>query len=42
MSDKSKISIAISPELIKQLEEGNYNKSKLIDYLLTKHFQKKR
>lgn len=41
MSDKTKISIALSPELIKQLEDGNYNKSKLIDSLLTKHLEKK-
>jgi hypothetical protein len=32
------ISIAISPELIKLLDEGDYNKSKLIDKLLTNYF----
>jgi len=36
-----KISVALSPEILKQLEEGNYNKSKLIDSLLTNHFNKK-
>jgi hypothetical protein len=35
-----KISVALSPEILKQLEEGNYNKSKLIDSLLTEHFKK--
>lgn len=35
-----KISVALSPEILKKLEEGNYNKSKLIDSLLTEHFDK--
>ena len=33
-----KISIAIAPDISKKLEEGNYNKSKLIDSLLKKYF----
>lgn len=35
------IGIALSPEFIKKLDESNYNKSKLIDSLLTEHFKKK-
>lgn len=35
------ISIALDPEIIKKLDEGNYNRSKLIDSLLTKFFKKK-
>ena len=35
-----KISIALSPEILKQLEDGKFNKSKLIDSLLTQHFKK--
>lgn len=38
--DQKKISIALSHEILKQLEDGNYNKSKLIDSLLTEHFEK--
>ncbi len=38
--DHKKISVTLSPEILKQLEEGNYNKSKLIDSLLSKHFKK--
>ena len=38
--DQKKISVALSPEILKQLEDGNYNKSKLIDSLLTEHFKK--
>ncbi len=38
--DQKKISVALSPEILKQLENGNYNKSKLIDLLLTGHFKK--
>jgi hypothetical protein len=41
MKDSKHISVALSPEIIKKLEDGNYNKSKLIDSLLTKHFEKK-
>jgi hypothetical protein len=40
MKDNKIIGIALSPEILKQLEEGNYNKSKLIDSLLTEHFKK--
>ena len=36
------ISIAIKPEFLKQLDEGKYNKSKLIDSLLTAHYSKKK
>lgn len=42
MDNKSKIGVALSPEVLKLLEEGNYNKSKLIDSLLTKYFKKKK
>lgn len=35
------ISVALSPEVIKQLEVGKFNKSKLIDSLLTEHFTAK-
>jgi hypothetical protein len=42
MEKKSKIGVALSPEVLKFLEEGNYNKSKLIDSLLTKYFKKKK
>jgi hypothetical protein len=42
MKDIKKISIALSPEIIKQLEVGNYNKSKLIDSLITEHFKKEK
>jgi hypothetical protein len=38
--DQKKISVALSPEVLKQLEDSNYNKSKLIDSLLTEHFKK--
>jgi hypothetical protein len=38
--DQKKISVALSPEVLKKLEDGNYNKSKLIDNLLTEHFKK--
>ena len=34
------IGIALSPKILKKLEDGKYNKSKLIDSLLTKHFKK--
>jgi len=36
-----KISIALPPKILKKLENGKYNKSKLIDSLLTKYFKKK-
>mgnify|MGYP001769790442 CR=1 FL=1 len=32
------ITITLPPKLLKKLEEGKYNKSKLIDDLLTKYF----
>lgn len=41
MKEPKKISVALSPEVIKLLEDGKYNKSKLIDSLLTEHFSKK-
>lgn len=34
-----KISIALDPEILQKLEDGKYNKSKLIDSLLEKFFQ---
>lgn len=34
------ISIALDPEILKKLDEGNYNRSKLIDSLLEKFFEK--
>lgn len=34
------ISIVLDPEIIKKLDEGKFNKSKLIDYLLTEYFKK--
>ena len=37
-----KISIALTPEVLKQLELGRYNKSKLIDDLLSEYFKEKR
>ena len=40
MKDSKHISVALTPEIIKQLEDGKYNKSKLIDSLLTEHFEK--
>ena len=42
MTDIKKISIALSPEILKQLENGNYNRSKLIDSLLTEYFKKQK
>ena len=40
MKELKKISISLSPDVIKQLEDGKYNKSKLTDSLLTEHFSK--
>jgi len=40
--DKQIIGITISPELLKLIEDGNYNRSKLIDSLLTEHFAKEK
>ena len=34
------ISIVLDPEILQKLEEGKYNKSKLIDSLLTKFLEK--
>ena len=42
MKEPKKISIALSPEIIKLLEDGKFNKSKLIDSLLTEHFTKEK
>ena len=42
MEDKKEIesiTSSVSKEVNKILDEGHYNKSKLIDSLLTKHFQ---
>ena len=42
MKDNKTITIALSPEILKQLKDGNYNRSKLIDSLLTEHFKKEK
>lgn len=42
MEDIKKITVALSPEIIKELEDAKYNKSKLIDSLLTEHFKKEK
>jgi hypothetical protein len=34
------ITISLSKKVSKKLEEGDYNKSKLINKLLTEHFEK--
>lgn len=39
--NRPKISIALDPMVLKLLEGGNYNKSKLIDSLLNEYFEKK-
>lgn len=39
MKEIKKITIALAPNILKQLEEGNYNRSKLINSLLTEHFK---
>ncbi len=36
------ITISLSPELLEKLEQGDYNKSKLIDKLLTEYFKKEK
>jgi hypothetical protein len=36
------ISIVLEPEILKKLEEGKYNKSKLIDSLLDSYFKKQK
>jgi len=35
------ITIAISEEIYEKIEEGNYNKNKLVNNLLKKYLQKK-
>ena len=35
------VSIALSPQIFDKLDKGKYNKSKLIDSLLTEYFEKK-
>jgi hypothetical protein len=37
----TKISIALDPEVLKKLDEGKFNKSKLINSLLTEYFKNK-
>jgi len=39
--EKQHISIVLTPDVLKKLEDGNYNKSKLIDSLLTEYFKKR-
>ena len=39
MKDIKKITITLSPQIIKQLENGNYNRSKLIDSLLKTYYE---
>ena len=39
---KKTTSITLTPEIQKKLEDGKYNKSKLIDSLLTEHYAKKK
>lgn len=38
--NKNIINVVVTPEILKKLNEGNYNKSKLVDSLLTEHFKK--
>jgi hypothetical protein len=40
MKERKNISIAITPEILKMIEYGNYNRSKLIDSLLSEYFKK--
>jgi hypothetical protein len=37
MEERKNISIAITPEILKMIEDGNYNRSKLIDSLISKY-----
>jgi hypothetical protein len=37
--EKTHVSIVLDPEILQKLEEGNFNKSKLIDSLLDKYFK---
>ena len=39
-SDLKTITIALSPDILQELEKGDYNRSKLINRLLTEYFQK--
>ncbi len=42
MKNENKIiGLAIDKELLKKVDSGNYNRSKLIDSLLTKHYEEK-
>jgi hypothetical protein len=42
MKNENKIiGLAIDKKLLKKIDFGKYNRSKLIDGLLTKHYQKK-
>lgn len=41
MKDSKHISIVLNPDILKQLDESDYNKSKLIDGLLTQYFKNK-
>ncbi len=41
MEEKTHISIVLDPEILKKLDEGKYNRSKLIDSLLVKFFLKR-
>ena len=36
------IGLAINKELLKKVDAGNYNRSKLIDSLLTKHYEEQK
>jgi len=40
-NETMKLSITLSPETIKKLEEGDFNKSKLIIRLLKEYIEKK-
>ena len=37
---KKVISVVFSPEHLKRFDEGNYNKSKLVNHLLNEYFKK--
>lgn len=38
-TDKNIINVVVSPEILNKLNECKYNKSKLVDSLLTEHFK---
>lgn len=40
MKEKKHISIVLDPEILKKLDEGKFNRSKLIDSLLVEYFKK--